>query len=59
MIYCCHTGVAGYLAFTCWGLYSSGVIPWLTGTLIALSAAMALFALYNVAAGGNPPKKRT
>ena len=51
-------GAAGYVGYACWGFMQAGLVQWLTGTVAALSGAMALFAFYNVAAGGNPPKKQ-
>ncbi len=51
-------GAAGYVGYSCWGFLQSGIVPWLTGSIAALSGALALFSLYNVAAGGNPPKRK-
>ncbi|KAG1658521.1 hypothetical protein FOA52_009865 [Chlamydomonas sp. UWO 241] len=50
-------GSAGAVAYATYMSFSAGIIPWLTGSLIGLSAACCLFCLYNVAAGGNPPPK--
>ena len=36
-----------------------GVSSLIMGTLLGLSVAMALFLVYNVAAGGNPPRRGT
>jgi len=49
---------AGYVAYTAYGAMKAGVVVWLTGTILAISAALCLFCFYNVAAGGNPPPKK-
>ena len=35
-----------------------GVSSLVMGVLLGLSSAMSLFLLYNVAAGGNPPRRK-
>lgn len=52
------TGASAYVAYTCWQSLQAGVIPWLSGIVLGLSAALSLFCIYNVLAGGNPPKRK-
>jgi hypothetical protein len=35
-----------------------GVVTWATGSMTAVSGALALFCIYNILAGGNPPAKK-
>jgi hypothetical protein len=54
-----HAGAAGgaaYVTYTSLAL-QQGAALWVTGALTALSWAAALFCIYNVLAGGNPPRK--
>lgn len=48
-------GVAGWIAYQMWQRVAASVAPVPSGILLALSAALAAFCLYNVVAGGNPP----
>ena len=50
-------GVAAGLVHMFWTAAASGVAPAVTYSLAALSAAMTLFLVYNIAAGGNPPRR--
>lgn len=52
-------GLAGWLAYYSYRAVQQGVSSLVMGTLLGLSAAMALFLVYNVAAGGNPPRRGT
>lgn len=54
-----EAGLAGWLAYYAWRAVQQRVAPLFMGALLGLSAAMALFLLYNVAAGGNPPRRGT
>jgi hypothetical protein len=49
--------LAGWLAYYAYRAVQQGVSGMLMGALLGLSAAMALFLFYNVAAGGNPPRR--
>ena len=40
-----------------WLQLRAGVVVWLSGSMLGLSVALALFCTYNVLAGGNPLKK--
>jgi hypothetical protein len=40
-----------------WGRVAAGAAPVPSAIMLALSAALAAFCLYNLAAGGNPPPK--
>ncbi|KAF8058107.1 FAX1 [Scenedesmus sp. PABB004] len=51
-------GTAGWVAHQMWLRVSASVAPVPSGILLALSAALAAFCVYNVAAGGNPPPAR-
>jgi hypothetical protein len=50
----CVAGAAAYLAFP---HVTVGTVAWVAGTIVVVSAAAALFCVYNVLAGGNPPPK--
>ncbi|KAL4449028.1 hypothetical protein ABPG77_007745 [Micractinium sp. CCAP 211/92] len=54
-----EAGLAGWLAYYAWRAVQQRVAPVFMGALLGLSSAMALFLLYNVAAGGNPPRRGT
>ncbi|PRW20473.1 FATTY ACID EXPORT chloroplastic-like [Chlorella sorokiniana] len=54
-----EAGLAGWLAYYSYRAVQQGVSSLVMGTLLGLSAAMALFLVYNVAAGGNPPRRGT
>jgi hypothetical protein len=49
------TGASGWVAHAMWQRVAAGVAPVPSGVMLALSAALALFCVYNVLAGGNPP----
>jgi hypothetical protein len=49
--------IAGAVAWTAYTAFRQGISKWATGSLLGLSATAALFFVYNVAAGGNPPKE--
>jgi hypothetical protein len=49
--------LAGWLAYYAYRAVQQGVSRMAMGALLGLSAAMALFLSYNVAAGGNPPRR--
>ncbi|GAX75915.1 hypothetical protein CEUSTIGMA_g3358.t1 [Chlamydomonas eustigma] len=51
-------GVSGGLAYQCWAYTQASIVPWLTLTLCLLSCVMSVFSFYNIAAGGNPPKRK-
>ena len=53
------TGLAGWLAYYAARAVQQGVASTAMGCLLGLSAAMALLLLYNLAAGGNPPRRGT
>jgi hypothetical protein len=54
----CHaTGVSIAAAVISWQRLQAGVVVVPSGVAFALSVAMALFATYNMLAGGNPPKR--
>mmetsp|Transcript_21100 Transcript_21100/g.35949 ORF Transcript_21100/g.35949 Transcript_21100/m.35949 type:complete len:216 (+) Transcript_21100:55-702(+) len=49
-------GAACYAAYICYPLVQGATLSaWVAGGLAAFSGAAALFCLYNVVAGGNPP----
>lgn len=48
-------GAAGWVAAAMWARVAAGVTPVASALLLAPSAALALFCVYNVLAGGNPP----
>eukprot|EP00195_Chlamydomonas_chlamydogama_P016424 CAMPEP_0202902088 /NCGR_PEP_ID=MMETSP1392-20130828/16273_1 /ASSEMBLY_ACC=CAM_ASM_000868 /TAXON_ID=225041 /ORGANISM="Chlamydomonas chlamydogama, Strain SAG 11-48b" /LENGTH=112 /DNA_ID=CAMNT_0049588791 /DNA_START=302 /DNA_END=640 /DNA_ORIENTATION=+ len=50
-------GAAGYAGYLAWTKVQAGQVVWLTGSVAVASAALALFCVYNILAGGNPPKK--
>lgn len=50
-------GLAGWLAYYAYRAVQQGVSRMFMGALLGLSAAMALFLVYNVVAGGNPPRR--
>ncbi|KAL4422629.1 hypothetical protein ABPG75_008826 [Micractinium tetrahymenae] len=54
-----EAGLAGWLAYYAWRAVQQRVAPVFMAGLLGLSAAMALFLVYNVAAGGNPPRRGT
>lgn len=54
---CCPAGVAISFVRMFWAAARQGVAPVATYSLAALSVAMSLFLAYNMAAGGNPPRK--
>lgn len=58
----CHSdaGASGYIAYMAYDKFAAaaGLTMWVTGGIALASAAIALFCVYNVLAGGNPPKKR-
>jgi hypothetical protein len=49
------SGAVGYLSAQ---VYRQGMARLLSGPLAALSLALTAFLVYNVAAGGNPPKRQ-
>jgi hypothetical protein len=51
-------GVSGGLGYQCWTCSQAAIVPWLTLTLSLLSCALSVFSFYNIAAGGNPPKRK-
>lgn len=52
-----RAGVAVGFVRMFWGAARQGVAPVATYSLAALSVFMALFLAYNMAAGGNPPRR--
>lgn len=54
---CWHAGVAIGFVRMFWAAAQRGVAPVATYSLAVLSVAMSLFLAYNMAAGGNPPRK--
>ena len=52
-----NAGVATSLLQMFWAAAKQHTAPAATYSLAALSAALALFLVYNVAAGGNPPRR--
>ncbi|PSC70132.1 FATTY ACID EXPORT chloroplastic-like [Micractinium conductrix] len=54
-----EAGLAGWLAYYAARAVQQGVASTAMGCLLGLSAAMALLLLYNLAAGGNPPRRGT
>jgi hypothetical protein len=48
-------GSSGWIAYQMWQRVQASVAPVPSGILLALSAALAAFCLYNIIAGGNPP----
>jgi len=51
-------GSAAWVAYNMWQRIQLGLSPVVvSGILLALSGALALFCVYNVIAGGNPPPK--
>lgn len=53
----CPTGIALALAFSMWQRSAAGLAAVAAKALSLISGAMLLFLVYNIAAGGNPPKK--
>jgi hypothetical protein len=59
-----HAGASGAVAYSTWArvqvgaaAFAGGAVGyWLSVVVLALSAAFFLFCVYNVLAGGNPPK---
>lgn len=47
------------MAYYSYRAVQQGVSSLVMGSILGLSAAMALFLAYNVAAGGNPPRRGT
>lgn len=52
-----NTGIASAVAYYSWQSYQAGIRRLATGSLFGLSVAAALFFVYNIIAGGNPPRK--
>ena len=52
-----EAAIAGAVAWTALNAFRQGISKWATGSLLGLSASAALFFVYNVLAGGNPPKE--
>jgi len=50
--------IAGIMGWMAWKGLQQGILPYLSGFLLALSAAVAIFLVYNVLAGGNPPPQK-
>ncbi|WIA13385.1 hypothetical protein OEZ85_006965 [Tetradesmus obliquus] len=48
-------GSSGWIAYQMWQRVQASVAPVPSGILLALSAALAVFCVYNIIAGGNPP----
>jgi hypothetical protein len=48
-------GSSGWIAYQMWQRVQASIAPVPSGILLALSAALAAFCLYNIIAGGNPP----
>eukprot|EP00775_Hariotina_reticulata_P005308 gene5308-5543_t len=48
-------GSSGWIAYQMWQRVQAGIAPVPSGILLALSAVLAAFCVYNVVAGGNPP----
>eukprot|EP00882_Tetradesmus_deserticola_P008934 GHRQ01009424.1.p1 GENE.GHRQ01009424.1~~GHRQ01009424.1.p1 ORF type:complete len:179 (+),score=16.12 GHRQ01009424.1:127-663(+) len=48
-------GSSGYIAYQMWQRVQASIAPVPSGILLALSAALAVFCVYNIIAGGNPP----
>eukprot|EP00879_Flechtneria_rotunda_P003405 GHRR01003633.1.p1 GENE.GHRR01003633.1~~GHRR01003633.1.p1 ORF type:complete len:186 (+),score=40.49 GHRR01003633.1:295-852(+) len=51
-------GTSGWVAYQMWQRVQASVAPVPSGILLALSAALAAFCLYNIVAGGNPPPQK-
>ena len=56
--WCLHTGASGYALYACYPLIQGAAVGWVAGGLAVLSGASAVFCLYNVLAGGNPPPSK-
>jgi hypothetical protein len=55
VVLCLVAGSSGWIAYQMWQRVQASVAPVPSGILLALSAALAAFCLYNIIAGGNPP----
>jgi hypothetical protein len=55
LLCCCGVGASGWVAYNMWVRVAVGAAPVPSGILLAVSAALCVFCVYNVLAGGNPP----
>ncbi len=56
MLACVCAGASAAVAYFALPYVQSSWQGYIAGALVALSSASALFCLYNILAGGNPPK---
>lgn len=52
-----EAAIASGVAYAAWNAVRQGTAKWASMLLLGLSVVASLFFLYNVAAGGNPPKE--
>jgi hypothetical protein len=50
-------GLASWVAWAAWSALKEGASKFAAGGLLGLSTSAGLFFLYNIAAGGNPPRR--